>query len=161
MKTRVIFILTLFLFAACSKQQPCNTVNLAAKDYLNVKFGSFSGIGGFVGNGYSTFEVLEVNQSFSTAYNSYYESSYSAIYTSLKLPIAHNYLQTTFVFKGDTVNPETLRVDNYNARAELTEECGYRLTIDKPNIAICTFSQRTSNPEFDESNKILKLQITK
>lgn len=161
MKKIAFIFLCLPFFVSCNKQQPCNTVNLAEKDYLNVKFGSFTGIGGFVANGYSRFEVLEVNQSFPTDYNAYYDTKYSPNPTSLKLPIAHNYLQTTFVFKGDTVSPETLMVNNYNARAELTDECGYRLTIDKPNIGYFTFSQKTSNPEFDETNKILKLQITK
>ncbi len=161
MKKLILGLSVGILFAACSKQQPCNSVGLVTKDYLNVKIGSYSGIGGFVANGYSKFEVLEVNQSYSTEYNGYYEYNYSSTFTSLKLPIAHNYEQTTFVFKGDTVAPETLMVNNYNARAEFSDECGYRLTIDKPTVAICTFSQKTKNPEFDDNNKILKLQITK
>lgn len=149
------------LFFACEKQVPCNSVNLANRDYLKVKMVSSSGIGGFVANGYSTFYVIEVDKSYTTEYNANYDFSYSSSLNALKLPIAHNYLQTTFVFKGDTVQPETLMVNNYNARAELTNDCGYRLTIDKPQVGNCTFSQYSSNPEFDEVNKILKIQLLK
>ena len=157
----LLFLCLISLFYACEKQVPCNSVNLASRDYLKVKMVSNSGIGGFVANGYSSFYVIEVDKDFSTEYNANYDFTYSSSLNSLKLPIAHNYQQTTFVFKGDTVQPETLMVNNYNARAELTNDCGYRLTIDKPQIETCTFSQYSSNPEFDEVNKILKIQLLK
>ena len=160
MKKTIFFLSLIALFAACDTQQPCNTVNLATKDYLNVKIVSSIGVGGFVANGYTSFEVLEVNQAYPTDYNAYYEDPYSATFTSLKLPIAHNYAQTTFIFKGPTVASDTLMVNNYNARAELTNDCGYRLTIDEPQVSLFTFSTK-SKPVFDTDNKILTFQILK
>ena len=158
---KILFLLFITSFlAACDNNQPCNTVGLATKDYLNVKIVSSAGVGGFVANGYTTFEVPEVNQTFSTEYNGYYEDSYGSTYTSLKLPIAHNYAQTTFIFKGPSLAPKTILVNNYNARAELQEECGYRLTIDEPQIATFTFTNK-SKPTFDAENKILTFQILK
>jgi hypothetical protein len=149
-----------WFISSCTYKDPCTSVSLATKDYLNVKFVSNVGIGGFVDNGYSTFTVAEVNQTYSTEYNGYYDGTWGSAYTSLKLPIAHNYEQTTFIFKGDTVVPETLIVNAYNARAELSEDCGYRLVIDEPQIKSCTFST-VSKPVYDASNRVLSLQIIK
>lgn len=151
-------VLSALTLQACKYNEPCNQVNIGNKDYLNIKIVSSTGIGGFVANGYTSFEVVEIGKSYSTEYNAYYEQTYSGTYTSLKLPIAHNYPQTTFVFKGAGVTNDTIQVNAYNARAEVTEDCGYRLTIDEPIISKFTFSIK-SKPEFDSTNKILTFRI--
>ena len=157
-KLLILLVLSTLLLQACKYNEPCNQVNMANKDYLNVKIVSSSGVGGFVANGYTSFEVVEIGKSYSTEYNAYYDQSYSGTYTSLKLPIAHNYAQTTFVFKGASVANDTIQVNAYNARAEVTDDCGYRLTIDEPIISKFTYSIK-SKPEFDSINKILTFRI--
>jgi hypothetical protein len=153
------FFLSIVLYS-CDYKQPCDSVSQAKKNYLNVKIVSSLGVGGFVDNGYTSFEVTEVNQSFPTDYNAFYEGSGGVNFTSLKLPIAHNYSTTTFVFKGANIPNDTIQVNGYNPHAELTDDCGYRLSIDEPNISIFTFAVK-SKPVWDDANKILTFQIQK
>ena len=151
-------LLPVLIIGACQSNEPCNSVSIGEKNYLNVKIVSSSGIGGFVDNGYTEFEVVEIGKTYSAEYNGQYDQNYSSVYTSLKLPIAHNYPQTTFVLKGATVSNDTIQVNEYNARAEMTDDCGYRLNIDEPKISKFTFSVK-SKPEFDSINRILTFRI--
>jgi hypothetical protein len=75
MKNLIVLSFILMLASACSDQQPCDSVSLAYRDYVNVKIVSNAGVGGFKDNGYKTFEVLEVKKSYATDYNGYYEDT--------------------------------------------------------------------------------------
>lgn len=155
MKKIFLFLIsTLLLFSRCTNYQPCNEVESADKDYIVATMVSNAGIGGFKNNGYKKIEVLEVNQTIEIT-----DSTPS--YNEIVLPIAHNYPQTTFIFKGDTLTNDTLIVNSYNARAELIDgRCGYQLKIDEPKVSKSTFTVYKKE-SYESYNSVLTIKILK
>ena len=155
MKKIFLFLIAITLiFSRCTNYQPCNEVESGDKDYIVATMVSNAGIGGFNNNGYKKIEVREVNQTIEI------NDSISSYYL-LVLPIAHNYAQTTFIFKGDTLANDTFIVNNYNARAELVDgRCGYQLKIDEPKVFKSTFTVYKKE-SYESYNGVLTIKILK
>lgn len=153
-KIFLFLIATLLIFSRCTNYQPCNEVESGDKDYIVLTMVSNAGIGGFNNNGYKKIEVREVSKTIEL-------TDSINTYATVSLPLAHNYPQTTFIFLGDTLPNDTLIVNGYNARVELTDSrCGYQLKIDEPKVSKSTFTLYKKE-SYESYSGILTLKILK
>ena len=152
MKYRLLFIFILIALISCNDK--CDDVQQGTAHSIDAFLQSDSAIG-FTDNGFTKFKVVETDSMMRIGQIRYDNNvNLERIY----LPLAHNYTQTTFVFTGDTVSPETLVVGDYNARIEFTNECRYALKIDKPKVKKCTFKSYSIG-NFSSYNQNLQINL--